>query len=145
MNVGAGGITWTKIGATNNYILGISGDSCMVTTTISCLPASNSLILGNGTYSYASPTVGTTVQMIGAASGITSGRIVQCNVTLVVEGITVSNLAQASYPSQLGDSGAGIFSGDALSSTAFYCYGTQSCTSFDSNGNWVASFFHQFV
>ena len=97
-----------------------------------------------GTYSYTSPMIGSPVQMYGGYSGITNGTITQCDVTLNVDGIIISNLAQATYYSGSGDSGAGIFSENALYSLTSYCYGIQSCTAYDYNENWVASFFHQF-
>lgn len=140
----AGVATWSKIGTTGRYIFGSSGDSSVVSVTGLHLPTTNTLLLNQGTYSYAMPVVGYDVQMFGAYSGMTSGKILATDVTVNIGGVAVSNLACASYPCIVGDSGAGIFSDGAMYASTSYCYGIQSCRSVDENGNWVASYFHQF-
>lgn len=136
--------TWERIGSIGSYNLGSRGDSAIVTLLYGQLPSSNTLVGECGTYSYATPIVGTAVQMMGSYSGVTGGTILSTNVTISVEGVTLSNLAESSHPCVLGDSGAGIFSYNALTEPVSYCYGIQSCAIFTSSGAWVTSYFHQF-
>lgn len=128
-----------EIGTQGSIVFGLSGDRLTVTLRSGYnsfeLPSTNSFIIGTGTYSYTnSIVVGTNIEMHGAYSGVSSGRVLATNQTVLIDNTTVGNLARADYTCQRGDSGAGIFSYNAFNVTG-YCYGTQSIGAFPENSD----------
>lgn len=126
-----------KVGTTQSYSLGFGGDhmTVSVNSMYFSLPSTNRFAAGSGTYSITSthPT-GTNIEMHGGKSGVSQGKITGTNQSVYIQdlGITIFNLGRASYTSQGGDSGAGVFSANAINVTG-YCYGIQSIGVFDNN------------
>ena len=131
------------VGTMSSYSCGFGGDH--MTVNIGglwySLPSTNRFGVGTGTYTITSNcVVGTAVEMHGAKSGISSGKITATHQSVYVAdyGITIYNLVKASYTCQKGDSGAGVFSNNAINVTG-YCYGTQSIGVFQ-NGSSTSSY-----
>lgn len=125
-----------EIGQVNSYVLGSSGDRSTISVTNSnfVLPTSNSLGVNGGryTHTYLSP-MGASVEMWGAYSGITTGTVLATNQTVTVGSTTVRNLTKTNYICRHGDSGAAVFSSNAVSDPYAKCYGIQSIGDFSQN------------
>ena len=90
------------------------------------------------TFTKSTPTVNSSVCMIGATSGKTTGKVTSTNITVTVEGTRLTGMCTATYQSDSGDSGAGVY----LNTTPVTKYvGVQSATAYDSSGNPVHSLF----
>ncbi|MGF0008911.1 hypothetical protein ACQRBP_16580, partial [Eubacteriales bacterium SGI.150] len=59
------------------------------------------------TFTKSTPTVNSSVCMIGATSGKTTGKVTSTNITVTVEGTRLTGMCTATYQSDSGDSGAG--------------------------------------
>lgn len=143
------GITgFESIGTVTSYNFGESGDHSFIRVGVKAtLPSANTLYGQTGKYTISpSGITGTSVEMWGGVSGITSGKITATNVSVSVTGngssTTVKGLSKASYTCQSGDSGAAVFSSGVATDSAGICYGIQSSgTSKDSNGVYQTSYF----
>ena len=126
-------VSLTEIGRVTSYVLGSSGDrsTILVTNSSFSLPTSNSLGVNGGMYTHTYTSVmGARVEMWGAYSGISTGRVLATNQVLTVNGITVNNLTKTDYSCQQGDSGAAVFSLNAAYDPYAKCYGIQSIGEF---------------
>ncbi|MPM52721.1 hypothetical protein SDC9_99482 [bioreactor metagenome] len=130
------------IGSQHSYVFGNNGDRLnaeMSPQSGLVLPSTNSFFGGQSTYSYINVYVtGALIEMHGAYSDISEGGILAINqsVYLADYNKTIYNLILASYTCKHGDSGAGVFSRNALHRTAYnYCFGTQSIGVFTSGSN----------
>lgn len=122
-----------EIGRVNSYTFGSSGDRSTISVTNSnfVLPTSNSLGVNGGRYTHTYTSVmGASVEMWGAYSGITTGRVLATNQTLTVGGTTIRNLTKTNYTCRRGDSGAAVFSLNAAYDPSAKCYGIQSIGEF---------------
>lgn len=111
----------TVIGTTSNKVFGANGDRCTVTIRNCSLPSSNMLLTGE-TYTIDSIAMGKSVQMWGAVSGVSTGKVTGTGLVVTVDGTTVGGLSKATYTCKNGDSGAGVFT----TSGNIVCGGTQS-------------------
>ncbi len=140
-----GGVTsYSSIGTANSYTFGSSGDRSFIRVSgTTSLPSSNSFLGKTGKYTISPNGItGTSVEMWGSNSGITSGKITATNKTVTVDGTSVGGLSEASYTCQGGDSGGGIFSSGVSTDSSGYCYGVQSAgTSKNSAGVYQISYF----
>lgn len=136
--------TYKTIGTVTSYTFGTNGDHSLINVSgTASLPSSNSLYGQSGRYTI-SPggIVGTSVEMWGSESGITSGKITATNITASVDGTIVKGLSEASYTCKKGDSGAAIFSAGVSTDSAGVCYGIQSAGyDVDSNKVYHISYF----
>ncbi len=135
-----------EIGQVTSYVFGSSGgiegdrSTIRVTSNQFELPTSNSLGVNGGRYTYAYTSImNANVEMWGAYSGITTGRVLATNQTLVVNGTTIRNLTKTNYQCRQGDSGAAVFSLNAAYDANAKCYGIQSIGEFY-NGSEVATY-----
>ena len=138
-----GSVVPKVIGTMTSYTFGSNGDRSLITVSgTTSLPSSNALYGTTGRYTI-SPDgiVGTSVEMWGSESGITSGKITGTNIAVNVSGTTVNGLSRASYTCQKGDSGAAIFSAGVSTDSAGRCYGVQSAGDDLSNGVYRVSYF----
>ncbi len=135
-----------KIGSAASKVLGQNGDRCTITVSnLGRLPATNCFSVGTGRYSISTNyVVGSTVELFGGVSGITSGTVLQKNMTLNViiddngtptdlsDDVTavIGGLSKGNYPCKRGDSGGGVFSSNAQNDTSAKCYGIQSAGEF---------------
>lgn len=130
-----------QIGTASSKVFGANGDRCTVTVSASLwsLPSSNQFIGGMGSYSLSySFSDGIAVELWGGYSGISTGTIIEQDVTITTsDGDIVGNLVRASYTCRQGDSGGGIFTINASTSSSAKCYGTQSIGVFQ-NGSSVS-------
>lgn len=129
-----------EIGRVISYVFGSSGGidgdraTIQVTSNYFELPTYNSLGVNGGKYTHTySSVMGASVEMWGAYSGITTGKVLATNQTLTVNGTTIRNLTKADYPCRQGDSGAAIFSLNAAYDASAKCYGIQSIGAFAAN------------
>ena len=129
-----------EIGQVTSYVFGssggIDGDRATIQVTSSSfeLPTYNSLGVNGGKYTHTYTSVmGASVEMWGAYSGITTGKVLATNQTLTVNGTTISNLTKTDYPCRQGDSGAAVFSLNAAYDASAKCYGIQSIGAFATN------------
>lgn len=82
-----------------------------------------------------SPVAGKPIKMIGTKSGSQTGSITGTNVSVKVNGTTLTGMCSGDYLCALGDSGAGIF--DNTKTPVVYHYGVQSSAVFNSSGKWA--------
>lgn len=129
-----------EIGRVGSYVFGssggISGDVSTIRVTSSSyeLPTYNSLGSKGGKYTHTIESVmGASVEMWGAYSGISTGKVLATNQTLTVNGTTIKNLTKTNYTCKHGDSGAAVFSLNAAYDEKAKCYGIQSVGAFQDN------------
>ena len=82
-------------------------------------------------YFMVNPIAGTSVKMVGATSGATSGTVSRVDATVTYDdmGVTLTNMAQANYSCAGGDSGGPIYNNYPTGGTVAditTCYGVQS-------------------
>lgn len=144
-----------NIGTISAYTFGTDGDRAAVSlssTAFYDLPSTNCFVAGLGnytkTYSYTTSLVGTSVEMHGAVSSRSTGQIesvdTTCSTTISGTTYIIQNQIKASYTCQAGDSGAGVFSLNAINSNSAICYGIQSSGMNKVSGVYTSSFFSQF-
>lgn len=107
-----GGMTFAKC-TKYQYSGSVDASFCEILTPPGYTPT-NTLVV-NGVSSTLSttisePGVGTTINKIGQKTGHSSGKILNSNASLTVNGITITNLTSASLTADSGDSGGLVYS-----------------------------------
>lgn len=107
-----GGMTFAKC-TKYQYSGSVDASFCEILTPPGYTPTNTLLV--NGVTSTLSttisePGVGTTINKIGQKTGHSSGKILNSNASLTVNGITFTNLTSASFKADRGDSGGIVYS-----------------------------------
>lgn len=98
-------------------------------------------------YYFENPLVGSSISMLGAATGFSRGKVTNLNARVYYSDLKITlTLACGTYSCQKGDSGGPIFNDVYVTNPADFnlglftvCHGVQSGGMFDANNNWAGS------